>query len=84
MIICEVQQSGSKFVFTSAYKIKVGTYVLCNTVYGDSPGKVTDCFEVEDTDSVLFKKYLHFMGAYKPLKEVIGVFVPFERLRKRK
>lgn len=84
MIIVEVQQSGNKYVFTSPYKIKVGTWVMCDTVYGDRPGEVTDCFEVEDTDSVLFKKYLHLMGGYKPIKEVVGMFVPFELIKKRK
>ena len=83
MIIVEVQQGSRKYAFTSNYKFKEGLWVMCDTVYGDSPGKVTDCFEVNDTDSELFKKYLKLMGAYEPLKEVVGLFVPMELIEQK-
>lgn len=86
MIICEVQQGARKFVFESRCKIAKDVNVLCDTCYGKAPGIVKDCFEVQDTDSVLFKKYLSLMGATEPLKGIIGVYIPMEwceaRIRK--
>lgn len=77
MIICEVLQSSTRYVFTSKCRLKKGTNVLCDTKYGDQPGIVAECFEVKDTDSALFRRYLALMGATEPLKEILGVFVPF-------
>lgn len=80
MIICEVMQSGKAFVFTSKCKIKPGTNVMVNTVFGDSYGVVTRCFAITkaEEESELFERYLSARGAYLPLKEIIGVFVPMK------
>lgn len=83
MIICEVLQGARKYVFASRCKIAKDVHVLCDTQYGKSPGTVTECFEVKDTNSVLYKRYLKLMGAKEPLKEVIGVYVPFEWIEAR-
>jgi hypothetical protein len=88
MIICEVKQGYGKYVFASKCKIKPDTWVMCDTRYGNRPGLVTECFEVEDTNSKLYKRYLDLLGATEPLKEVIGVYIPLEyvteMIRKRK
>lgn len=81
MIICEVLQGSRRYVFASKCRLKKGTYVMCDTKLGDQPGVVVECFEVNDTDSVLFMRYLALMGATEPLKEIIGVFVPFKWLK---
>lgn len=83
MIVVEVLQGGKRYVFTAKCKIGKGVHVLCDTRYGESPGVVKECFEVKDTDSALYKRYLELMGAKEPLKEVIGVYVPFEWVETR-
>lgn len=79
MIICEVRQGGATYVFKSKYLIKKGTWVLCDTSRGTQPGVVIDSFTANG-NTKLFNKYLDAMGAYKPLKEVIGMFVSVETL----
>lgn len=81
MIICEVIQGSRRYVFTSKCKLKKGVHVMCDTQYGDAHGVVADCFEVQETDHILFKRYLELMGATEPLKEIVGVFVPFKWLK---
>ncbi len=83
MIVVEVLQGGKRYVFTAKCKIGKGVHVLCDTRYGESPGVVKECFEVKDTDSALYKRYLELMGAKEPLKEVIGVYVPFKWMMAR-
>lgn len=79
MIICEVNQGGRIYVFKSKYLIKEGTWVLCDTRYGEQPGIVKNSFIV-DEKSKLFKRYLELNGATEPLKEVIGIFVSIDEL----
>lgn len=85
MIICEVKHSNDKyakdFVFKSEYSIPQGMWVMCDTAKGDQPGIVSECFEVDEA-SPLYKRYLKLMGAYEPLKEVIGVFIPLSILKR--
>lgn len=78
MIICEVMQSGKAYVFQTKCKIRPGTNVMVNTVFGDSYGVVAKCFTITkaEEESELFQRYLSARGAYLPLKEIIGVFVP--------
>ena len=56
---------------------------MCNTRYGEAPGVVAECFEVKDTGSALYRRYLELMGAKEPLREVVGVYVPFEWVETR-
>ena len=83
MIICEVLQDGRRYTFTAKCKLGKGVNVMCNTRYGKAPGTVAECFEVHDTGSVLFRRYLELMGAKEPLKEVVGVYVPLEWVEAR-
>ena len=78
MIICEVFQRGKLYVFKSKCQISKGTSVMVDTVFGDTYGVVGECFTVskEEAESDLFKRYLNARGAYEPLKEIIGVFIP--------
>ena len=78
MIICEVFQSGKLYVFKSKCQISKGTHVMVDTKYGDTYGVVGECFTVskDEAESDLFKRYLNARGAYEPLKEIIGVFIP--------
>ena len=78
MIICEVLHGGGRYVFSSKYNLQKDQYVLCDTRYGKAHGIVKECFEVTDTESVLYRRYLELMGAREPLKEIVGVYVPFE------
>lgn len=80
MIICEVEQTNGVFVFTAPCKIEKGIYVMCNTMYGEAPGRVKRCIEVKDTKDELFRAYLDATGAYEPLKEITGIFIPLKWL----
>lgn len=79
MIICEVEQGGKNYVFKAPCKIQKDIYVMCDTCKGERPGRVVCSFEVSE-DSELFKSYLRAMGAYAPLKDVTGIFVPLKWL----
>lgn len=83
MTVVEVLQGGHRYVFSARCKIGKGVHVLCDTRIGEAPGIVAECFEVDDLDSDLFRRYLELMGAKEPLKEVIGVYVPFEWVETR-
>lgn len=78
MIICEVFQDSKLYVFKSKCQISKGTHVMVDTMFGSSYGVVAECFTVskEEAESDLFKRYLNARGAYEPLKEIIGVFIP--------
>lgn len=78
MIVVEVLQGGNRFVFSAKCKLGKGVLVLCDTRIGETPGVVAECFEVEDIHSPLYKRYLELMGAKEPLREVVGIYVPFE------
>lgn len=80
MIICEVNQDNKIYTFKAPCLIERGIYVMCDTIYGEKPGMVVDSFEVTDTESKVFEKYLEARGAYLPLKDVTGIFIPLRWL----
>lgn len=76
-----VSQNGQKYLFTvpKGITLKNGDRVLCNTMRGEQDGIcATDSFEV---DEHALKQIADLVGAYFPLKAVVGKagFVRFDK-----